>query len=80
ALLDVIPSTLDTSYTVELADGRISETDVILRGCTDKSKITRKQSKASKHRQARIRESVEYKTEDRKVKPQSKSAEKSQSQ
>ncbi|GJW32760.1 putative reverse transcriptase domain-containing protein [Tanacetum coccineum] len=34
ALLDVIPSTLDTSYAIELADGRISETDVILRGCT----------------------------------------------
>ncbi|GJW80361.1 putative reverse transcriptase domain-containing protein [Tanacetum coccineum] len=33
-LLDVIPSTLDTSYAVELVDGRISETDVILRGCT----------------------------------------------
>ncbi|GKC48618.1 putative reverse transcriptase domain-containing protein [Tanacetum coccineum] len=34
ALLDVAPSTLDTSYVVELADGRISETNVILRGCT----------------------------------------------
>ncbi|GKE21392.1 putative reverse transcriptase domain-containing protein [Tanacetum coccineum] len=34
ALLDVIPSTLDVSYAVELADGRILETDVILRGCT----------------------------------------------
>nr|GEU89052.1 putative reverse transcriptase domain-containing protein [Tanacetum cinerariifolium] len=33
ALLDVAPSTLDTSYEVELADGRISETNVILRGC-----------------------------------------------
>nr|GFA73687.1 hypothetical protein [Tanacetum cinerariifolium]GFA73709.1 hypothetical protein [Tanacetum cinerariifolium] len=33
-LLDVAPSTLDTSYAVELADGRISETNVILRGCT----------------------------------------------
>nr|GEU51864.1 reverse transcriptase domain-containing protein [Tanacetum cinerariifolium] len=32
-LLDVIPSTLDTIYVVELADGRISETNVILRGC-----------------------------------------------
>nr|GEZ99210.1 reverse transcriptase domain-containing protein [Tanacetum cinerariifolium] len=31
-LLDVIPSTLDVCYAVELADGRISETDVILRG------------------------------------------------
>ncbi|GJX77274.1 putative reverse transcriptase domain-containing protein, partial [Tanacetum coccineum] len=34
ALLDVAPSTLDTSYVVELADGRISETNVILTGCT----------------------------------------------
>ncbi|GKC67818.1 putative reverse transcriptase domain-containing protein, partial [Tanacetum coccineum] len=32
--LDVILSTLDTSYAVELADGRILETNVILRGCT----------------------------------------------
>ncbi|GKB62133.1 putative reverse transcriptase domain-containing protein [Tanacetum coccineum] len=30
ALLDVAPSTLDTSYAIELADGRISETNVIL--------------------------------------------------
>ncbi|GKE07074.1 putative reverse transcriptase domain-containing protein [Tanacetum coccineum] len=28
------PSTLDTSYAVELADGRISKTNVVLRGCT----------------------------------------------
>nr|GEV74134.1 hypothetical protein [Tanacetum cinerariifolium] len=34
ALLDVAPSTLDTSYAIEIADGRISETNVILRGCT----------------------------------------------
>ncbi|GJT28619.1 putative reverse transcriptase domain-containing protein [Tanacetum coccineum] len=34
ALIDVIPSTLDTSYAIELADGRISKTNVILRGCT----------------------------------------------
>nr|GEZ27683.1 reverse transcriptase domain-containing protein [Tanacetum cinerariifolium] len=34
ALVDVILSTLDTSYTIELANGRISKTDVILRGCT----------------------------------------------
>ncbi|GKC72325.1 putative reverse transcriptase domain-containing protein, partial [Tanacetum coccineum] len=33
-LFDVIPSTLDTSYAVELADGRISKTNVILRGFT----------------------------------------------
>nr|GEX78249.1 hypothetical protein [Tanacetum cinerariifolium] len=31
--LDVAPSTLDTSYAIELFDGRILETNVILRGC-----------------------------------------------
>nr|GEU42201.1 hypothetical protein [Tanacetum cinerariifolium] len=31
ALLDVAPSTLDTSYAIELADGRVSETNIILR-------------------------------------------------
>ncbi|GKD43151.1 putative reverse transcriptase domain-containing protein [Tanacetum coccineum] len=31
ALLDVAPSTLDTSYVVELVDGRISKTNVVLR-------------------------------------------------
>ncbi|GJZ76129.1 putative reverse transcriptase domain-containing protein [Tanacetum coccineum] len=34
ALLDVIPSDLDVSYAVELADGRVAETKSILRGCT----------------------------------------------
>ncbi|GKC29831.1 putative reverse transcriptase domain-containing protein [Tanacetum coccineum] len=34
ALFDVAPSTLDTSYAVELADERISETNAVLRGCT----------------------------------------------
>ncbi|GJY08923.1 putative reverse transcriptase domain-containing protein [Tanacetum coccineum] len=34
ALLDVVPSTLNTSYVVKLADGRILETNVIHRGCT----------------------------------------------
>ncbi|GJZ05421.1 putative reverse transcriptase domain-containing protein, partial [Tanacetum coccineum] len=34
ALLDVVPSTLDTSYAVKLADGRISETNVVLRSYT----------------------------------------------
>ncbi|GKF05756.1 putative reverse transcriptase domain-containing protein [Tanacetum coccineum] len=34
ALLDVAPSTLDTCYAVELVDGRISKTNVVLRGCT----------------------------------------------
>ncbi|GJS01127.1 putative reverse transcriptase domain-containing protein [Tanacetum coccineum] len=33
-LLDMIPDTLDVSYAIELADGRISETNTILRGCT----------------------------------------------
>ncbi|GJZ39426.1 putative reverse transcriptase domain-containing protein, partial [Tanacetum coccineum] len=32
-LLDVTPDTLDVSYAVELADGRISETNTVLRGC-----------------------------------------------
>nr|GEX55417.1 putative reverse transcriptase domain-containing protein [Tanacetum cinerariifolium] len=34
ALLDVAPSTLDTSYAVELVDGRVSETNVVPKGCT----------------------------------------------
>ncbi|GJY46202.1 putative reverse transcriptase domain-containing protein, partial [Tanacetum coccineum] len=34
ALLDVASSTLDTSYAVELADGRILEINGVLRGCT----------------------------------------------
>ncbi|GKB90214.1 putative reverse transcriptase domain-containing protein [Tanacetum coccineum] len=34
ALLHVAPPTLDTSYAVEPVDGRISETNVFLRGCT----------------------------------------------
>ncbi|GJV22311.1 putative reverse transcriptase domain-containing protein [Tanacetum coccineum] len=33
-LLDIIPDTLDVSYAIELADGRISETYTVLRGCT----------------------------------------------
>ncbi|GJW12324.1 putative reverse transcriptase domain-containing protein [Tanacetum coccineum] len=33
-LLDITSDTLDVSYTVELADGRISETNTVLRGCT----------------------------------------------
>ncbi|GJS24555.1 putative reverse transcriptase domain-containing protein [Tanacetum coccineum] len=32
-LLDITPDTLDVSYAVELADGRISETNTIRRGC-----------------------------------------------
>ncbi|GKA45083.1 putative reverse transcriptase domain-containing protein, partial [Tanacetum coccineum] len=34
ALLDIIPSNLDVSYVVELADGRTSETNTVIRGCT----------------------------------------------
>ncbi|GJW47051.1 putative reverse transcriptase domain-containing protein [Tanacetum coccineum] len=34
ALLDVAPSTLETSYAIELADGRILETNIVLRGYT----------------------------------------------
>nr|GEX97394.1 reverse transcriptase domain-containing protein [Tanacetum cinerariifolium] len=34
ALLDVTPSTLDVSYAVESADGRVTETNTVLRGCT----------------------------------------------
>ncbi|GJU89217.1 putative reverse transcriptase domain-containing protein [Tanacetum coccineum] len=33
-LLDVIPDTLDVSCAVELTDGRIAETNIVLRGCT----------------------------------------------
>nr|GEU29584.1 hypothetical protein [Tanacetum cinerariifolium] len=33
-LLDIIPDTLDVSYAIELTDGRISETNTVLRGCT----------------------------------------------
>ncbi|GKD22928.1 putative reverse transcriptase domain-containing protein [Tanacetum coccineum] len=33
-LLDITPGILDVSYAVELADGRIFETNTILRGCT----------------------------------------------
>ncbi|GJZ98601.1 putative reverse transcriptase domain-containing protein [Tanacetum coccineum] len=34
ALLDVVPSPLDVSYAVKLADRRVVETNTILRGCT----------------------------------------------
>ncbi|GJT46645.1 putative reverse transcriptase domain-containing protein [Tanacetum coccineum] len=34
ALLDITPSALDVSYAVELADGRTSKTNTVLRGCT----------------------------------------------
>ncbi|GJT10218.1 putative reverse transcriptase domain-containing protein [Tanacetum coccineum] len=33
-LIDINPVTLDTSYDVELADGRVVSTNTILRGCT----------------------------------------------
>ncbi|GJU75133.1 putative reverse transcriptase domain-containing protein [Tanacetum coccineum] len=41
AFLDVIPSTLGTSYAIELADRRISETNVILRVIVCAEKIIR---------------------------------------
>ncbi|GJT58430.1 putative reverse transcriptase domain-containing protein [Tanacetum coccineum] len=34
AFLDIIPSALDVSYAVELANGRTSETNTVPRGCT----------------------------------------------
>nr|GFA33659.1 hypothetical protein [Tanacetum cinerariifolium] len=34
ALLDVIPFPLDVSYVVKLVNGRVAETNIILRGCT----------------------------------------------
>ncbi|GKD73419.1 reverse transcriptase domain-containing protein [Tanacetum coccineum] len=34
ALLDVVPSTLNVSYAVKLADRRVTKTNTILRGCT----------------------------------------------
>ncbi|GKF21421.1 putative reverse transcriptase domain-containing protein, partial [Tanacetum coccineum] len=34
SLLDIIPSALDVSYAVELADRRTSETKTVLRSCT----------------------------------------------
>ncbi|GKD85052.1 reverse transcriptase domain-containing protein, partial [Tanacetum coccineum] len=34
ALLDVTPSMLDVSFAVELVDGRVAETNTVLRGCT----------------------------------------------
>ncbi|GJT63725.1 putative reverse transcriptase domain-containing protein [Tanacetum coccineum] len=33
-MLDITPSALDVSYAIELADGRTSETNTVLRGCT----------------------------------------------
>nr|GEX99010.1 putative reverse transcriptase domain-containing protein [Tanacetum cinerariifolium] len=33
ALMDIPPNALDVNYTVELADGRIAESDTIIRGC-----------------------------------------------
>ncbi|GKG11274.1 putative reverse transcriptase domain-containing protein, partial [Tanacetum coccineum] len=33
-MLDITPNTLDVSYAVELADGRVLETNTVLRGCT----------------------------------------------
>ncbi|GKE93357.1 putative reverse transcriptase domain-containing protein [Tanacetum coccineum] len=33
-LIDIVPTTLDVSYAVELADGKVIAADTILRGCT----------------------------------------------
>nr|GEU62185.1 hypothetical protein [Tanacetum cinerariifolium] len=33
-LIDITPTALDVSYTVELSDGRIARSDTIMRGCT----------------------------------------------
>nr|GEU50001.1 hypothetical protein [Tanacetum cinerariifolium] len=33
-LLNITPDTLDVSYAIELADGRVSKTNTVLRGCT----------------------------------------------
>ncbi|GJR56854.1 putative ribonuclease H-like domain-containing protein [Tanacetum coccineum] len=34
ALIDILPTALDVSYAVELADGRIVDSNTIIRGCT----------------------------------------------
>ncbi|GKC49726.1 putative reverse transcriptase domain-containing protein [Tanacetum coccineum] len=34
ALIDILPTALDVSYAVELADGQIAESNTIIRGCT----------------------------------------------
>ncbi|GJZ54723.1 putative reverse transcriptase domain-containing protein [Tanacetum coccineum] len=44
ALLDVIPSTLDVSYAVELADGTVAETNTVLRDCTLGLLVTKKET------------------------------------
>nr|GEY48939.1 reverse transcriptase domain-containing protein [Tanacetum cinerariifolium] len=33
-LIDIVPTTLDISYTIKIADGRVVEFDTIIRGCT----------------------------------------------
>ncbi|GJX35049.1 hypothetical protein Tco_0246606 [Tanacetum coccineum] len=71
ALLDVAPSTLDTSYVIELVDGRISETNIILRGCTgSKSKLnitscTKTQKYIQKGCQVYLAQVTSKKTEDK---------------
>nr|GEY51119.1 reverse transcriptase domain-containing protein [Tanacetum cinerariifolium] len=59
ALLVVAPSTLDTSYAVELADGRVSETNIILKGCTNLSSnptpSTNPNPKGRNHRRSKQR-------------------------
>ncbi|GJX31229.1 putative reverse transcriptase domain-containing protein [Tanacetum coccineum] len=34
SMLDIVPIKIDTSYEVELADGRVASTNIILKGCT----------------------------------------------
>nr|GEV37993.1 putative reverse transcriptase domain-containing protein [Tanacetum cinerariifolium] len=45
ALLDVAPSTLDTSYAVELVNGRVSETNIVLRVTSKKAKDNSKEKR-----------------------------------
>nr|GFA83951.1 reverse transcriptase domain-containing protein [Tanacetum cinerariifolium] len=33
-LIDIDPVTLDTSYEIEIADGRVASTNIVLKGCT----------------------------------------------
>nr|GFA32014.1 hypothetical protein [Tanacetum cinerariifolium] len=58
ALLDVAPSTLDTSYAVELTDGRISETNIILRAQVTSKKAEDKSCLISSKGQESIQRST----------------------
>ncbi|GKD71126.1 hypothetical protein Tco_1325216 [Tanacetum coccineum] len=67
ALLDVAPSTLDTSYAVELADGRISETNIVLRGdnCDIGSKLNMTQKYIEKGCQVYLAQVTSKKADDK---------------